>query len=49
MQKNFFVVQKTEEYVIHMRALKQALNNGLKIKKGTHSNQVYAKSMVKTL
>ena len=32
-QKNLFVVQKTEKYVIHIRALKQALNNGLKLKK----------------
>ena len=31
-QKNFFVVQKTEKYVIHIRALKPALNNELKLK-----------------
>ena len=36
--KNLFVVQKKEKYVIHIRALKLALSNGLKLKKGTQSN-----------
>ena len=31
MSKNLFVPQRT--YVIHIRALKQALNHGLKLKK----------------
>ena len=31
MSKNLFVPQRT--YVIHIRALKKALNNGLKLKK----------------
>ena len=33
MQKNLFVVQKTKKNVIHIRALKQAINNGLRLKK----------------
>ena len=31
--KSFFAVQKTEKYVVHIRALKQALNHGLIIKR----------------
>ena len=30
--KNLSAVQKTKKYVIHIRALKQALNHGLKLK-----------------
>ena len=33
-------VEDKGKYVIHIRALKQALNNGLKLKKGTQINQV---------
>ena len=36
--KNLFVVQKKEKYVIHIRALKLALSNGLNLRKGTQSN-----------
>ena len=32
-QRNLFVVQKKEKYVIHIRALKRALNHGLILKK----------------
>ena len=31
--KNFCSIEDKEKYVIHIRALKQALNNGLKLKK----------------
>ena len=31
--RNLFAVQKTKKNVIHIRALKQALNHGLKLKK----------------
>ena len=33
VKKNLFVVQKTKKYVIHIRALKQALNHGLILKR----------------
>ena len=38
-----------EKYVIHIRALKQALNHGLKQKKRTQSNSIYSKRLVKVI
>ena len=33
-------IEDNEKYVVHVRALKQALNHGLKLKKGTQSNSI---------
>ena len=41
-------IEDKEKCVIHIRALKQALNNGLKLKK-VHSNKVSTKTMVKVI
>ena len=35
VEKLLFSIEDKEKYVIHIRALKQALNYGLKLKKGT--------------
>ena len=42
-------IEDTEKHVIHKRALKQALNNGLKLKNGTRSNSISTKGMVKVV
>ena len=46
VEKLVFTIEDKEKYVIHIRALKQALNHGLKC---TQSNQVSTKSMVKAV
>ena len=33
-------IQVKEKYVVHILALKQALNHGLILKKGTQSNRI---------
>ena len=38
VEKLICSIEDKEKYVIHIRALKQALNNGLKLKKDTQSN-----------
>ena len=42
-------IEDTEKHVIHKRALKQALNNGLKLKNGTRGNSISIKGMVKVV
>ena len=42
-------IEDTVKHVIHKRALKQALNNGLKLKNGTRSNSISTKGMVKVV
>ena len=42
-------IEDTEKHVIHKRALKQALNNVLKLKNGTRSNSISTKGMVKVV
>ena len=40
-------IEDKEKYVIHIKALKKALNHDLKLKKGTRSNSIYSKRLVK--
>ena len=42
-------IEDKKKYVIHIRALKQVLNNGLILKKSTYSNQIQSRNMVKTI
>ena len=42
-------IEDKDKYVIHIRALKQASNNGLKLTRGTQNNYVSTKSMVKDI
>ena len=45
--KNLSAVQKTKKYVIHIRALKQALNHGLKLNKVNRVIKFNQKAWVK--
>ena len=40
VEKLIFDIEDKKKYVIHIRALKQALNNGLRLKKDTENNSV---------
>ena len=47
MQKNLFVIKKTRKNVIPVRALTQAINNGLRLKKLHRIIQFKQKAWVK--
>ena len=49
VKKLVCTVQDKENYVAHIRALKQALNHGLILKKSTQGNSIQSKSMVETI
>ena len=49
VEKIICSIEDKEKYVIHTRALKQVLNHGLKIKKGTQSNSIYPRRLVKAI
>ena len=40
VEKLVYNMQDKENYVVHIRALKQALNHGLILKKSTQSNSI---------
>ena len=42
-------IKDKENYVVHIRALKQALSQGLKLKKSTQSNSIQSKSLIETI
>ena len=47
MEKLIFSIEDKEKYVAHIRALKQALNHGLKLKKVCRVIQFYQKAWLK--
>ena len=47
MEKLIFSIEDKEKYVVHIRALKQALNHGLKLKKVCRVIQFYQKAWLK--
>ena len=45
VEKLICSIEDKEKYIIHIRALKQALNHGLKLK----SNSIYSKRLIKVI